>query len=500
VVDFIKSLTKVQDMTQGSIIQKLVTFCVPLLIGNIVQQLYNTVDLIVVGRYIGDDALAAVGLSTNIFFMLLILFVGVATGAGILVSQYFGAKDRSNLSHTVGTTITLMLISSIVIMAIGIVITDPLLRLLNTPEEIFGLARDYLLAILLGISGAVFYNGLSGILRGMGDSLVPLLFLIITCLLNVGLDLLFVAVFHWSVAGAAWATVISQIISSILCLIRLARMKDVLDFNKHIFIPKKSLCAAIAKLGLPAAATQLLFSFANLVVQRLVNSFGTEVIACTIVIMGVDGFAMMPNFTFGIAMATFVGQNVGAKRFDRVHQGVKTGTIMGISVSAVLVFMMLLFGEPIIRVFTSSEAIIKLSYDMLKVLAVGYIAMSVTQTISGAMRGEGNTITPMWISFFTTVILRMPLAYLLAFLTRSPEYPAGRPEVIYVSLLIAWVIGAGTILLVFRRNSRRSALNLSADGASAANDEAATIHSDNKSGGDETQSEVKLIENEACEA
>jgi putative MATE family efflux protein len=401
-------------------------------------------------------------------------------------------------------------------MIVGTAVTDPLLRLLDTPDEIFGIAKDYLFVILIGISGAVFYNGLSGILRGMGDSLVPLLFLIITCLLNVGLDLLFVAGFNWGVAGAAWATVISQIVSSVLCFIRLARMKEVLDFNKSLLIPKKSLCAAIAKLGVPAAATQLLFSFANLVVQRLINSFGTEVIATSIVIMTVDGFAMMPNFTFGIAMATFVGQNVGAKRFDRVRQGVKTGATMGIIVSAVLVIAMLLFGKPIIGVFTSTDSLIDLSYSMLKVLAVGYIAMSITQTISGAMRGEGNTITPMWISFFTTVVIRMPLAYLLAFLTRSPEYPAGRPEVIYISLLIAWIIGATTTLLTFRRNNRKAMVNQTTDAPVAefsAGDEAAAtgeapeskrdneenvteseVKSEIKS---EIKSEVRLIENEA---
>jgi putative MATE family efflux protein len=456
IVNFTRNLAKVQDMTEGSIVQKLVMFCVPLLIGNIVQQLYNTVDLIVVGQYIGDDALAAVGLSTNVFFMLLIIFVGVSTGAGILVSQFFGAKDRSNLSHTVGTTITLMIVTSVMIMIVGTVITRPLLRLLDTPVEIIDLAADYLFIILIGIAGPVFYNGIGGILRGMGDSLVPLLFLIITCLLNVILDLVFVAVFHWGVAGAAWATVIAQAVSGILCFIRLAVMKDVLDFNKSLLVPKKSLCLDIARLGLPAAATQLLFSFANMVVQRLINSFGTEMIASTIVVMRVDGFAMMPNFTFGIAMATFVGQNIGAKRYDRVRHGVKTGAIMGIAVSAVLVAIMLLFGKPIIGVFTETDSLINLSYTMIKILAVGYIAMSVIQTLSGAMRGKGDTVTPMWISFFTTVVLRMPLAYLLAYLTRSPEYPVGRPEVIYISLLTAWIFGASITLLAYRRDMRKS--------------------------------------------
>jgi putative MATE family efflux protein len=443
-------------MTEGSIWGKLAAFSIPLLIGNIVQQLYNTVDSIVVGQYVGDVALAAVGSAFPIIMLILVLFMGVSTGASIMVAQYYGAKDRKTLSKTIGSTISLMLISSVIVMIVGPLVTRPLLLLLQTPVEVLELCEDYLIIIFIGIAGMVLYNGVSGILRGMGDALVPLLILFFACMLNIALDLLFVAVFGWGVAGAAWATVVAQLLSSVLCFMRLSRLKDIVDLNLGMLKPDKALCLQIGKLGLPAALTQMIFSLANIVVQSLINSFGTEFIACSAIVMRVDGFAMMPNFTFGMAMATFVGQNIGAGKMDRVKQGVKSGMIMGVSVSTVMVVSMLFFGKALMRVFTSTASLIEYSNSMLRVLAVGYISMAVMQILSGVMRGAGDTMSPMWISLATTVFLRTPLAYLMAYLTRSPEYPNGRPEIVFISLLVAWVIGAVLSVIFYRMGKWKS--------------------------------------------
>lgn len=444
-----------QDLTVGSPAAGLVQFAIPLLIGNLAQQLYNTVDSIVVGKYVGDTALAAVGASGPIFNLLLVLFMGISTGATIMVSQYFGARERKTLSDTVGTTVILTILCSLFIMIVGPLLTPPLMRVLDTPPEIFSQSCSYLIIIFLGVAGPAFYNILSGILRGLGDSFMPLIFLLVSCGLNIVLDLVFVAVCGWGVAGVAVATIIAQVVSAILCFIRLARMTDILDFNRGTMHLHKSLVARVVKLGLPSGLTQAIFSMAAIVVQRLTNSFGTNVIAVSTVVMRVDGFAMMPNFTFGTAMTTFAGQNIGAGKLDRVHQGTKDGMRIGLLVSVILVACILLFGGFLMRLFTTTEEVISLGIHMLRILAVGYIAVAVNQILSGVMRGAGDTVTPMWISLLTTVVIRVPIAYALAFFTRSEAQPVGSPDSLFISLLVSWVLGAVLTAIAYRHGKWR---------------------------------------------
>ena len=232
-------------------------------------------------------------------------------------------------------------------------------------------------------------------------------------------------------------------------------MKKILVVRKANLIPDKRITAKTIRLGLPSGLTQMIFSMAAIVVQALTNSFGTSVIACAIVVMRVDGFAMMPNFTFGMAMTTFVGQNVGAGRMDRVQEGVKKGVTAGLIVAVTLVAGILLFGKNLMHMFTETEEVVNLGVHMLHILAVGYIAMAVTQSLSGVMRGAGDTLTPMWISLITTVIIRMPLAYGIAYLTRSEALPNGNPDCIFISLLISWVMGAVLTTLFYRRGKWR---------------------------------------------
>jgi putative MATE family efflux protein len=450
-----KKMFDAQDMTVGKPWQSLAMFSVPLLVGNIVQQLYNTVDSIVVGRFVGDSALAAVGSSGALINLLLVLFMGIATGAGIMVSQYFGAKDRLLLSKTVGSCITLMIIASVLIMIAGPLVTRPMLALLQTPADVIDQAVDYLIPIFLGIAGMALYNGIAGVLRGMGDALMPLVFLVVACLLNIVLDVWFVAGLRWGIAGAAWATVIAQAISGVLCIIRLAKLKHILDVNLKLLKIDGALSLQLGRLGLPASLTQMIFSLAMIVVQSLVNSLGTDVIACSTIVMRVDGFAMMPNFTFGMAMATFVGQNVGAGKMDRVEQGTKSGLLMGVAVSGLLVLAMLFFGKPLMSIFTETRSIIDMSYRMLQILAAGYIAMAVMQILSGIMRGAGDTMSTMWVSLITTVAIRTPLAYIMVYATKSEANPQGMPEMLFVSLLVSWVTGALVTFLIYRRGAWR---------------------------------------------
>lgn len=437
-----------QDMTVGSPVKKLIQFSIPLLIGNLAQQLYNTVDSIVVGQYVGDNALAAVGASGPMINLLLVLFVGISTGAGVMTAQYFGAKRRQELSNTVGTTVVMTLLVSLAVMVAGPLLVPPFLRMVGTPAEIFEMTSSYMTIYFLGIAGMAYYNIIAGMLRGMGDSVMPLVFLMVACGLNIVLDIAFVAQFDMGVSGVALATIIAQFVSAFLCLRRLTRMKDVLDLNVHTLKPHMDLAKDLVKLGLPSGLSQAIFSMAAIVVQSLTNSFGAMIIAVNTVVMRVDGFAMMPNFTFGNAMTTYTGQNMGAGRVDRVQEGVRDGLKLVLAVSATLVAAILLLGGPLMRLFTETPEVVEMGQKMMRILAVGYVAMAINQTLSGVMRGAGDTMTPMWISMITTVIIRVPLAYGIAAVTHSPTS-------LFISLLISWCIGAALTVLAYKKGKWR---------------------------------------------
>lgn len=447
----LKQLFAPSDMTTGRPWEKIVIFTVPMLIGNIAQQLYSTVDSIVVGRYVGDNALAAVGSASPILNLLLVLFMGISVGASVMVSQYFGGKKREELSKTIGNCITLTAIASIIIMVVGVFTIRPLLRLLSTPESIIDWCASYLMILVVGIAGCAYYNILSGVLRGLGDSVSALVYLLVATVLNIVLDIFFVAALKMGVAGVALATVIAQAVSSVLSIFKLRKMQDLFDMKKQYLKVDKFHTRTIIKLGLPSGITQAIFSMAMIVVQSLTNSFGEMVIAANVIIMRVDGFAMMPNFSFGTAMTTYAGQNVGAGRYDRVSQGTKQGTLIAVTISAVITGLILIFGKYLMGIFTTTSELVTLSNNMMKILAVGYIAMAVTQCLSGVMRGAGDTMTPMWISLITTVVIRVPLAYGLAYITRSPELPGGAYQSLWISLLASWVLGSVITFIFFRR-------------------------------------------------
>ena len=447
----LKKLFAVVDMTEGRPWEKILIFTFPMLLGNIAQQLYNTVDSVVVGKYIGDNALAAVGSAGPIFNLLLVLFVGISTGASIMVSQYFGAKKREELSITIGNCIVLTGIASIFIMIVATIAARPLLVLLKTPDSILDWCTSYLRILFIGIAGMAFYNILCGILRGLGDSVSALVYLVIASILNMVLDVLFVAKFNMGVGGVALATVIAQAVSAILCVFKLMKMIEVFDFSPKYFKLNSNISLNVIRLGLPSGVTQAIMSMAMLLVQSLTNSFGEQLIAANVIIMRVDGFAMLPNFSFGTAMTTYAGQNVGARNYDRVSKGAKQGTLMAVGTSAIITGTILLFGKYLMGIFTDTAALVDLSMKMMRILAAGYIAVAITQSLAGVMRGAGDTITPMWISIVQTIIIRVPLAYFLVNLTKSTESPNGRPECLFASLLISWVLGAVLTAIFYKR-------------------------------------------------
>ena len=446
----IRKLFAAKDMTVGSPWKRIAEFAVPMLLGNLAQQLYNTADTIIVGIYVGDNALSAVGSAMPILNLLLALFVGIATGAGIVVSQAYGARDRQGLTESIGNCITLSAIASVVIMVVGPLVTMPLLTLLGTPASIIQWCADYLNIYFYGIVGFFFYNMLSGILRGLGDSVSALGFLLVAAFLNVVLDIVFVANFGMGVAGVSLATVIAQAISAVFCYIKLVRMSDTFDLSPKTIRLNPDVALRILKIGIPSGVTQAIMATAGMVVLNLTNAMGEMVIACNVIVMRVDGFAMMPNFTFGQAMSVYTGQNVGAQKYDRVDLGVKQGAIMSLSCSAVITAVLLLFGPFLMGLFTDTQALIDLASSMMRIMAVGYLCISVTQVLGGVMRGAGDTVTPMWISIISTIVIRIPVAYFMAYLTKSAEYPHGSPVALFGSLMISWVLGMIMSLIAFR--------------------------------------------------
>ena len=432
-------------MTVGTPWKSIARFAFPMLIGNFAQQLYNTVDAVVVGRSRwGYTALASVGNALPILNLLLALFVGIATGAGILVAQFFGAKDRKSLEKTIGNCIFISFAAGLVIMIVGPLLTTPMLRAMNTLPEMFDACRDYLNIFFWGIFGFMFYNIFAGILRGLGDSFSALLFLIICAGLNVAGDLLLVG--KMGVAGVALATVIAQMISAILCLIKLMGMGDIFTLRREYVKPDAEYLRSIIRLGVPSGITQAIMSASMLIVQALVNSFGDAMLVAANV-----GYAMLPNFSFGQAMGTYAGQNVGAGRLDRLKPGTRQGTAMTVLTALVLVPVIIWFGPALMDLFAPGNTeLINLAMGMMYILAVGYIAVGVTQSLQGVIRGAGDTTSPMWITIFTTVLLRIPLAYGLVALTKSMGAPVLTQEkMIFVSLLSVWVMGAVITVIVY---------------------------------------------------
>ncbi|MDR1065789.1 MAG: MATE family efflux transporter [Oscillospiraceae bacterium] len=453
-----QSLFGARDMTVGRPLSAMMWFAVPLLIGNIAQLMYNTADSIVVGRMISSNALAAVGASTPIQTLFFVFFMTVGTGVSVLVSQHFGAKDFEKLSQTVGTALTLTLIVTLFITAIGIPLSQPILRLTKVAPEIMGYARDYLLVMFIGTVGQGFYNILSGILRGMGESIFPLIVLIGTALLNVALDILFVGPLQMEVAGAAIATIICQYISAAVCLIRLLKMRETVKVSRAVLRPKKSIIAQIAKIGLPSGVQQGILSTSYIFVQSLINSIvifdsagmasNTIFAAINVAISKVDNIAMLPNQAFSMAGATFAGQNIGAGRLDRVKQGFKIILLTSLSVSAALIVLITLFGGDLMKLFIDinepdGPLIIARGVPMQRIMVWCYLAMSLTQASGGVLRGAGDTFPVMCFTIIGTVFMRMPMAYFMVRASKSAEFPAGNPAGVYWSMLICFTLVAG---------------------------------------------------------
>lgn len=403
----------INTMTEGSPLKIILTFAFPMLIGNVFQQLYNMVDSIVVGNYVGKLALAAVGTGFPIIFMMAAMFIGLGLGATILISQYIGAGDMENVQKTAQTIYTAMILSSIPISIIGIFLSEPILVLINTPVDALPMAKTYMMIIFCGMIGGFGFNINAGILQGFGDSKSSLLFLSIATAINIVLDLLFVIVFHWGVAGVAIATIIAQAASWIFGIVYMRNKYEILRFSILKFHFDKVIFKKIVKLGLPTGIQQTLFSIGIMSLQSLVNSYGSDFIAGFNAANKIDTFAFMPIQSFSNAVTTFTGQNIGAKRMDRVHQG----TITAISLSVIVCILCLVIiplGPAILKLFNSDPAVIEAGMIYLNNVMPTIALLAIVFTINAVIRGAGESVVPMIGAIVSLWLGRIPAAYFIA--------------------------------------------------------------------------------------
>ena len=404
------------DLTEGPVAKKLITFALPIIAGNIFMQLYNVVDSIVIGQFLGSDPLAAVSLSFPIMMLFNALFIGLSMGANILVAQYKGAGDNEATGKIVNNTFSLCVIISLVITVLGVSLCRPLLKLLGTPANIIDDAVLYLAIIFLGTIGNTIYSLSQGIMRGLGDSRWPLYALIIAFFMNVVLDTVFVVVFHWGVAGVAIATIIAQIFSGLVLMARFMRGKYgfKLTFAGMMKVDL-SIIKTIFRLGIPSSIQNGAMSLGMVIIQSYSNNFGSGYIAANGIVQRVDGFVILPLMGIGMAVTTFVGQNIGAGNVERAKQGTYSAIKMIISFSVVMGFILYFFGSYFMRVFTDNLEVLEMGTRGLKFLAFFYVFMGINQSVGGAVRGAGEATVPAITSIISTLI-RLPLAYFLSVL------------------------------------------------------------------------------------
>lgn len=409
-------------MTEGVIWKQLVLFSIPLLIGNLFQQLYNTVDSIVVGQFIGREALAAVGSSTPIITLIIGMFMGIAVGAGVIISQYYGAESKEKMGWAVHTSIALSIIGGLLLSVAGIACSPLILRWMRTPEEVFGPSVLYFRIYFLGALFNLLYNMGAGILQAVGDSRRPLYYLCVSSVVNIILDILFVAGFHMGVDGVAWATIISQLVSAILVMSALMRTKDIYRLEiKKIRIDKRMM-KRILKIGIPSGIQQSIISLSNVVVQANVNVFGAAVMAGFGAYNKVDGFVVLPMQSFCMAATTFTGQNIGARKPERIREGIKQGIIISAAVSVLLSVLLFFESERILSIFSSDPGVIQYGMVTMRILVGFYVVLAVHQILMGVMRGAGKSMETMIISVGNMCVLRM--IYIKLVIPILPSYEA----------------------------------------------------------------------------
>jgi len=403
-----------KDLTTGSVGKNILVFATPMLIGQVFQQLYTFVDQIIVGNYLGKEALAAVGASFPIIFTLIALIIGIASGGTIVISQYFGAKNFFKVKRAIDTLFIMLAGAAVILTVVGLTFLEDIRRLIRLPEELMSHTKNYLSIYISGLILFFAYNAVAAVLRGMGDSKTPLYFLILSTIINIGLDLLFIVVLGWGIEGAAYATIIAQGTAFIVSVIYLDNNHELIRFNIKEFAFDPSIFRQSLKIGLPTGMQHTFVSLGLLALMGIVNTFGTNVVAAYTAAGRIDALAVIPAMVFAQALSTFVGQNIGAGKIDRVKRGLWRTLFMTSAVSATMTVIIILFKYPLMRLFTEDAEVIRLGGEYLTIVTSFYLIFTTMFVFNGVMRGAGDTIIPMFITLFALWVIRIPAAYLLS--------------------------------------------------------------------------------------
>lgn len=403
-----------KDLTTGHEGKSIFFFAMPMLIGSLFQQLYNTADSIIVGRFIGKEAMAAVSGANPIMFLLVAALMGVSLGFSILVSQFYGSGDLKKVKATIDTTYILLFIGSILISILGIVFGGPMLKLMNTPESVFAQSKLYLTIIFSGILFSAGYNSVSAILRGLGDSVTPLYFLIIATILNIVLDLTFIVVLRMGVEGVALTTIMAQAVSFIISIIYLNKKHEVLKFKIKGIVYDNKIFKDGLRLGLPSGVQQMLFSIGNMALQFLVNSYGTSAMAAFGAGLRIENFISLPIMNLGSAVSTFVAQNIGAGENERVKKGIRESIKMTLVLAVTVIALILLFRENLIALFNTDKDVIKIGSSYLFIIGPFFLFIGTSFVLSSAMKGAGDSMFALISSIVSLWLGRLPASYMLS--------------------------------------------------------------------------------------
>ena len=431
-----------KDLTVGNEAKLIFKFALPMVLGNLLQQLYHVVDSVIVGNYLGKEALAAIGASSPIFYALIAFVIGIGSGATIIISQYFGAKNIDKVKRAIDTTYIFLFIASIIITSIGIFFSEDIFRMLHVEEHIIPLATDYFNVFMMGMIAFFGFSGTSSILRGLGDSMTPLYFMVVATIINIVLDIVFIVVFNWGISGVAYATLIAQGGAFITGAIYLNKKHQIISFNIFKFRFDKELFMQSIRIGLPTGFQQTFVALGIMALIRIVNNFDTDVLAAFSVASRIDALAAMPALNLASALSAFVGQNLGAKKIDRIKKGLKATLIMALAISLVVMLTVVFFGEYMMRAFTQDTAVIQHGANYLVIVSSFYMIFSTMFVMHGVLRGAGDTLIPMFITLFSLWVIRIPFAIFL-----SKHFGVNG---IWWAIPIGWSMGlAGSLIYYF---------------------------------------------------
>ena len=433
-----------EPMTSGSIWKRMILFALPLMLGNLFQQMYNTVDSLIVGRFVGSSALAAVSSSGSLIGMLIGLLSGISSGAGVIVARHFGAGDREGLHRTVHTIVAFGLAAGVLMTAVGVLLSPQILMWMGTPESVMAESVTYLRIYFCGSLAVMMYNVFVGILQAVGDGRHPLYYLIASSVVNLGLDLLFIQAFDAGVGGAALATVISQVVSALLCLIQLMRTKEDYRLELRSIRFERDILGQIVRVGLPSGVQNSIIAFANVIVQSNVNAFGEMAMAGYGAYAKIEGFGFLPINSFTLALTTFVGQNLGATQYERTKKGARFGILMTVTLAEAIGVLVFLFAPQLIALFDPTPEVVAFGVGKARTAALFYCLLAYAHSVAAVLRGAGKAVIPMAIMIAIWCGVRVAFLSITIPLTHSIQ-------MVYWVYPITWGISCVLFFLYYKK-------------------------------------------------